>query len=304
MIKKNNRKLPLTSLRTFEAAARLLSFKDAAQELNVSATTVSNQIRELERDWKCSFFIRRTRSILLTDKGRSLAGVLTSSFEKIKKEVETHMDTGRKKLVVATGPIFGSRWLAPRLKTFTSQNPDIELVIEHSPRITSGSLMTADIAIDWGLPHGWSGIDSSQFLSISYSPVLSRKLMELYGPLDTPKDLLNFPIIHYNDDSEWSAWFKLAGVKDRPHRNQVTIIDANIATQAALDGHGVVLGIFPLIQNYVNSNSLIKPFDKDLAPDKSYHILTKRRLKTAPEVLLFQRWLKEQGQSDNDVYVI
>ena len=71
------RRLPLTALRTFEAAARHLSFKQAADELCVSATTVSNQIRQLEKDWNCKLFHRHTRAVSLTEKGQSLATVLT-----------------------------------------------------------------------------------------------------------------------------------------------------------------------------------------------------------------------------------
>src|SRR6056297_2761786 len=105
----------MTALRTFEVAARRLSFKDAAEELHVSATTVSNQIRQLEADWNCKLFIRKTRAVVLTDEGRSLARVLTRAFDDIRAEAEIHMNPARKTVTLAVGPIFGSRWLVPRL---------------------------------------------------------------------------------------------------------------------------------------------------------------------------------------------
>ena len=92
-MRRTPRKLPLTALRTFEVAARRLSFKDAAEELCVSATTVSNQIRELERDWRCKLFIRKTRAVVLTDEGRSLSRVLTKAFNDIRAEVEAYGQT-------------------------------------------------------------------------------------------------------------------------------------------------------------------------------------------------------------------
>ncbi len=121
------RKLPLTALRTFEVAARRLSFKDAADELCVSATTVSNQIRELERDWDCKLFIRKTRAVVLTDEGRSLSSVLTTAFGDIRAEIETRGQSSRKTVTLAVGPIFGSRWLVPRLAQFRRDLPNIDL---------------------------------------------------------------------------------------------------------------------------------------------------------------------------------
>jgi LysR family transcriptional regulator, glycine cleavage system transcriptional activator len=101
------RRLPLTALRTFEAAARHLSFKHAAEELLVSATTVSNQIRQLEKDWGCKLFHRQTRAVDLTDAGRSLAEVLSRAFDDIRAEVELHSGASRKTVSIAVGPLFG-----------------------------------------------------------------------------------------------------------------------------------------------------------------------------------------------------
>lgn len=141
-------RLPLTALRTFEAAARRLSFKGAAEELCVSPTTVSNQIRQLERDWGCLLFLRKTRQVVLTDAGRSLAGVLSRAFDDIRTEIEGHIEVSRKAVTLAVGPIFGSRWLIPRLNRFRRQHPKIELVLHHSPRIISAEGMQTAIAVD------------------------------------------------------------------------------------------------------------------------------------------------------------
>ena len=103
----------LRYLRTFQVAGRHLSFKDAADELCVSATTVSNQIRELERDWRCQLFIRKTRSVVLTDEGRSLSRVLTKAFDDIRAEIEMRGQSTRKTVTLAVGPIFGTRWMVP-----------------------------------------------------------------------------------------------------------------------------------------------------------------------------------------------
>ena len=144
-------KLPLTALRTFEVAARRLSFKDAAEELCVSATTVSNQIRQLESDWGCKLFIRKTRALVLTDEGRSLSSVVTRAFNDIRSEVDRHHLPSRKVVSLAVGPIFGSRWLVPRLGKFRDAHRNIDLVLRDSPRITDAKMMTSHLAVDWGM---------------------------------------------------------------------------------------------------------------------------------------------------------
>ena len=125
------RNLPLAALRTFESAARHLSFKQAAEELCVSATTVSNQIRRLEQELGCKLFIRRTRAVVLTDAGRSLSRVLSRSLEDIRLEVETHMRARRKSVSLAVGPIFGSRWMIPRLDRFGEDLPGIDIELRN-----------------------------------------------------------------------------------------------------------------------------------------------------------------------------
>ena len=110
--------LPLSALRTFEVAARRLSFKDAAEELCVSTTTVSNQIRRLEKDLNCKFFIRRTRAVDLTDEGRKLSAVLTRTFNEVGHELDRLIAPKAQRITLAVGPVFGARWMIPRLGRF------------------------------------------------------------------------------------------------------------------------------------------------------------------------------------------
>ena len=103
----------------------------------MTPTSISNQIRQLESDWGCPLFIRHTRQVVLTDAGRSLSRVLSHAFDDIRAEADAHIRTKHKTVTLAVGPMFGSRWLVPRLSRFYRHNPSIELVLHHSPRITS-----------------------------------------------------------------------------------------------------------------------------------------------------------------------
>jgi LysR family transcriptional regulator, glycine cleavage system transcriptional activator len=288
------RKLPLTALRTFEVAARRLSFKDAAEELCVSATTVSNQIRELERDWRCKLFIRKTRAVVLTDEGRSLSRVLTKAFDDIRAEVEMRGQSTRKTVTLAVGPIFGTRWLVPRLGQFRRDLPNIDLVLHDSPRITDAVMMSTHLAVDWG-EGNWSGLQSYRLMDITYAPVLSKALLTERGGLQTPRALTNYPIIHQRDRSEWAAWFAQVGCSGLVMKDEIIITDTNTVMQAALEGQGVSLGIFPFVEKELKAGKLIKPFDHELKPTRSFYLLAKPSSERTPEVASVIRWLLEQA---------
>jgi len=293
-MRRTPRKLPLTALRTFEVAARRLSFKDAADELCVSATTVSNQIRELERDWRCKLFIRKTRAVVLTDEGRSLSRVLTKAFDDIRAEVEAFDQSTRKTVTLAVGPIFGTRWLVPRLAQFRSDLPNIELILHESPRITDAVMMGTHLAVDWG-EGSWSGLQNYHLMDITYAPVLSKALMAERGGLKSPKNLARYSIIHQRDRSEWAAWLALAGCAGLTLKEEITITDTNMVMQAAIEGQGVSLGIFPFVGQELKAGKLVKPFDIELKPTRSFYLLAKPSSERTPEVASVIRWLLDQA---------
>lgn len=292
-------RLPLTALRTFEAAARHLSFKDAAAVLCVSPTTVSNQIRQLERDWGCLLFVRKTRQVALTDTGRSLSRVVNQAFEAIRVEIEGHVTVSKKPVTLAVGPIFGSRWLIPRLARFRQMNPQIELILHHSPRITGAGSMATDIAVDWG-EGDWAGLEARRFLDIRYIPVLSPALADDRGGIAEPADLARFPILHQHDRSEWNAWLKLAGVSGIEIAEETVIEDANVATQAAIDGQGVALGIFPLIQRKIDAGQLIRSFTIELIPTRSFFLLTHPGARAGKEIAVVYDWLINEAEASSE----
>jgi len=293
-MRRTPRKLPLTALRTFEVAARRLSFKDAAEELCVSATTVSNQIRELERDWRCKLFIRKTRAVVLTDEGRSLSRVLSKAFDDIRAEVEVYGQSTRKTVTLAVGPIFGTRWLVPRLAQFRSDLPNIELILHDSPRITDAVMMGTHLAVDWG-EGSWSGLQNYHLMDITYAPVLSKALMAERGGLKSPKNLARYSIIHQRDRSEWAAWLALAGCAGLTLKEEITITDTNMVMQAAIEGQGVSLGIFPFVDQELKAGKLVKPFDIELKPTRSFYLLAKPSSERTPEVASVIRWLLDQA---------
>lgn len=289
-------RLPLTALRTFEAAARQQSFKQAAEELFVTPATVSNQIRQLEKDWKCQLFIRRVRQVELTEAGLSLARVVSRAFDDIQAEISSQITLDRKTVTLAVGPIFASRWLIPRLSRFRRQQSNVELVLKHGPRIKGIETMGADIAVDWGDGY-WTGLESTHLMNIYYLPVLSPLLAKENGGLNRPSDLARFRILHNYDRSEWSSWFRLANIPDLKPSDETVIADSNVALQAALDGQGVALGTFPFIQAEVDSGRLICPLDISFEPARSYHLLTRPGGRNNAEVAAVWNWLTREAHT-------
>lgn len=293
-MKSSQQRLPLTALRSFEAAARLLSFKAAAEELRVTPTSVSNQIRQLELDWGCLLFVRKTRKVFLTDAGRSLARVMSRAFDDIRAEVETHISSNRKTVTLAVGPIFGARWLIPRLSKFYRLNPNIELVLHHSPRITDVEQLVATIAVDWGIGD-WQGLNAHRVLDVIYRPVLSPSLLAECGGLTSPADLARYPIIHQWDREEWNAWLKLVGEPDLRFARETVTRDSNLALQAAMDGQGVVMGTFPFVLSEVASGRLVCPFDTELHPARGYYLLNRPGARSVPAVNAVCAWIEAEA---------
>lgn len=288
-------RLPLTSLRTFEAAARHLSFKDAAEELHVSSTTVSNQIRQLERDWCLKLFHRHTRAVSLTEKGMSLSKVLTGAFSDIRAEVERIAMPSRRTVSIAVGPIFGSRWLGPRLARFGKEHPKIELLVHHGSRITDAKQLQTDLAVDWG-GGDWRGLLSTKLLEARYSPIISPDLASEVGPLTHPSRLADLTIIHQHDHSEWKNWFALAGCPDVRIEREFTVVDSNMVQRAVKDSQGVALGVFPLMDGDIAKGQLVKPFDIDLMPTRAFHLLERPNARDSRAIRTVCEWIvRESG---------
>jgi LysR family transcriptional regulator, glycine cleavage system transcriptional activator len=241
-------------------------------------------------------FIRKTRAVVLTDEGRSLSLVLTKAFDDIRTQIEVHGQTTHKTVTLAVGPIFGTRWLVPRLAQFRRDLPNIDLIVCDSPRITDAVMMSTHLAVDWG-DGNWSALDSHKLLEITYAPVLSAALLADGGGLATPKDLMGYPIIHQRDHSEWTAWFNEAGCINMTLKDETIITDSNTVMQAAIEGQGVALGIFPFVACELQAGRLIKPFEIDLKPSRSFYLLAKPRSERTPAVASVIRWLLDQVAS-------
>jgi LysR family transcriptional regulator, glycine cleavage system transcriptional activator len=289
-----HQRLPLNALRTFESAARLLSFKAAADELCVTPQSVSSQIRQLEAEWGVQLFTRKPRQISLTDAGRSLAQVVNRTMNELRREMDTFALRNRKTVTLAVGPIFGARWLLPRMDSFRKLYPNIDLVLHHSPRITSAEQMESMVMIDWG-NGDWPGLHAKRLFEVTFMPTLSPALLQRLGGMQEPSDLARYPAVHKWDREEWVSWLRLVGLDALRFAHEVTMRDSNIVLQAALDGHSVIMGTFPLISAEVEAGRLVCPFDIAYHPTRAYHVLTRPGARSTAEIRAVCEWIESEA---------
>ena len=161
------------SLRSFEAAARHLSFKRAAEELYVTPTAISHQVKALETQLGCRLFERRTRQVDLTRQGQELYTTLRRAFSDIDSCLERVRSMGAREVVtLGLGPIVGTRWLAPRLGEFWERHGDIDLRLHHTAFPLKYNSDQFDLAIAWGDGH-WPALEVAPFINIEVTPVIT-----------------------------------------------------------------------------------------------------------------------------------
>ncbi len=281
------------SLRSFEAAARLLSFKRAAEELYVTPTAISHQIKTLEAQLGCRLFERKTRQIELTQPGLELYSTLRRALADIDGCLERIRSQGSRDVVtLGLGPIIGTRWLAPRLGHFWANHADIDLRLHHTSFPMRHSTEHFDLAIAWGDGH-WPSMQAQPFIDIQVTPVMSPE-MKLPA---TAAELLDYPLVHQRDRRGWQQWFDFVGV-DTSEINFGTVIDdANLVLQTALNGQGVVLGILPFVEEDLQAGRLVWPFDDAVDPGQAYYLIQRKSGPEKPAVRAVRHWLLTQIES-------
>ncbi|MGB3407262.1 MAG: transcriptional regulator GcvA [Jannaschia sp.] len=287
---------PLTALRAFEAAARHLSFQDAAAELSVTPAALSFQIKSLEDHLGTALFRRHNRRVDLTEAGLALKAPATEGFQSLLsgwRAAKRTLDSGL--LTITAGPAFTSKWLAPRLFDFAQKHPEIELRFAATLRMLDFATDDIDIAIRFG-PTGTSAHDSlheAMRIDEWMTPMMHPDLAAKYT---TPESLLTAPIIF--DDSiaflansvSWTDWFAAQGIMaENLHGPRFS--QADHALDAAQSGAGVVLGRVSLAERSLQQGSLVAPFEVALVPRAVFRVLTLKGAENRPNTRAFLDWL-------------
>jgi LysR family glycine cleavage system transcriptional activator len=292
---------PLKSLRAFEATARHMSFSRAAEELNVTPAALSHQVAGLEAFLGERLFNRSSRTISLTPAGDLHFPGHNAAFAQIRQSVERVMETGDGQiLVVSAPPGFTAKWLVPRLHRFLATHPELDVRVSASLTLASFSGDGVDVAIRNAKPP-FPGLWSRKFLEIETLPIVSPRLTDQYGPLETPDDLARFPIIH--DDSlgrmfglpTWMDWLRAAGAEHVDLSRGLHFSSADHAMEAALEGAGVLLGVRSLSIDDVRLGRLVFPFSFALPSERAFHIVCPLGHETRPKIAAFCSWILDEA---------
>ena len=281
---------PLSQLRAFEAAARHRSFKLAAQELAVTATAISHQIRLLEERLGVPLFERRTRHVVPTAAARSLYPVLREGFDAF-AEALAQLTPGRTTAVtLAVTPAFASQWLLPRLPQLRTQHPDIELRILAGDAVVDLAHGGADVAVRYG-GGPYPDHDACVLAHDVFLPVASPNLA-----LRDPAQLARHRLIHFDwhrDNGErpsWPRWLKQAGLDHDDAQRGLRFSEESHAIQAAIAGHGVALLSSTLVQGELERGVLTAPFGPHL-PAPTWQLLRYRATRRPAEQQAVWEWL-------------
>jgi len=278
----------------FEASARLLSFKDAAAELNVSAAAVSRQIRNLEDYVGAALFERLHRRVVLTDAGRRLFDPVHQGFSEMAAALGVLRRVGRERQVtIGTTGGFAFYWLMPRLSRFSEAWPEItvnQVVSDEPIELTGGG---ADLAVRYGAGL-WPGLECRYLYTDDVYPVCSPAYLGQVGAPDTIGDLADHPLydsrgIGGDQWLDWATWFRLAGFPAGGVRGK--FLNYLIGVQMALDGRGYVLGWHRFIGRLVDEGRLVRPLEMKIRSPGAFYLTFPEKRALSPDVQLFADWL-------------
>ena len=273
---------PFAALRAFDAASRRLSFREAALELGLTPTAISHQIRRLEAEAGETLFERRARAVALTPAGQRFAAEVAPALRKLESAYD-RLSNGAPRAVVAlgAGPIFSSRWLAPRLSDFAAAHPDIELRLHHAQGEVWRRAGEFDIAVAWG-DGRWPGARARKLLSASLAPVAAPDLIARLGGTASGEDLARTPLLHHRDHGEWRMWLEAAGSGAEADLSGPVFDDANVLLQAALAGQGAMMGYVDLIAPDIASGALVRLSQTSLPAAGAYYLIVADATAEAP----------------------
>jgi LysR family transcriptional regulator, glycine cleavage system transcriptional activator len=280
----------LNGLRAFESAARHMSFTRAAEELNVTQTAVSHQIRRLEEQLGIALFIRRKRGLELTREAADYLPAIRSAFADLHRATEKLRRADQDaRLTVSTTVSLATKWLVSRVAAFQDANPGIEVRITTSTHLVDFRREEVDIAVRYGRG-SWPGLRAQWLMAEQIFPVCAPALLT---GLRTPADLAQYTLLHASAAREdWQLWLTAAGLPaSMATRRGMTFDQSFMALQAAMEGLGVAMGRFHLVETDLAAGRLVAPFDVVLPQDAGYYVVAPEGTADSPKIARFRDWL-------------
>ncbi|UCH72847.1 MAG: transcriptional regulator GcvA [Rhodospirillales bacterium] len=286
---------PMNTLRAFEAAARHLSFTEAAEELHITQAAVSHQMRTLEEALGVRLFRRLNRAIRLTEEGQQFVTEVRKALAHLATAMDklAAPDAGGP-LTVSVLPSFASKWLVPRLGRFRARHPEIEVRISPSIQLTDFQRDDVDLVVRYGQGR-YEGLHSVRLMTEDIFPVCSPALLSGPDALLRPADLRHHTLLHDDGYVDWAMWLLVAGVEDVSPTQGPYFTDSALVIQAAVEGQGVALARGALAGDDLAAGRLVKPFDIAIPADYAYYVVCPQATAEHPKIAAFRNWLLDEA---------
>jgi LysR family glycine cleavage system transcriptional activator len=284
----------LNGLRAFEAAARHLSFTNAAAELNVTQTAISHQIRRLEEELGIRLFVRQNRALALTPEARDYLPGVRAAFNDLRLATDRVLRKDNDHvLTVSTLASLAAKWLLPRLSAFQEAHPGIDVRITTSTALVDFRSGDVDAAIRYGRGQ-WPGLRADWLMADQLFPVCSPALLTGDRPLRSPEDLAYRTLLHSSAgyDADWRLWLTAAGLPANISKQPGLTFDLVLMTvQAAIDGIGVAIGRTSFVEADIAKGRLVVPFKITLPADAGFYLVSPEKRADSRKLGAFRQWL-------------
>jgi LysR family glycine cleavage system transcriptional activator len=309
MTRIRNRPLSVGPIRAFEAVARLLNFRAAADELQLTQSAVSRQISSLEAELGAKLFLRGTRHVEITSDGATLLRAVAPALDRLDASVrQIRVGRGRNVVSVTTFASFSSLWLIPRLEAFQRSRADIDIRLSASDKLVGLDEPDLDLALRYcaaeRAPRG-----ALPLFGETLTPVIGRWLAEQIAsgqapPLSRPADLALHALAEEENPAPsaallgWRHWLTVQGEENLQPRRWMVFNYTHQQVQAALTGQAVALGRLALVAEPLARGELIEPFGAAgrIESRNAYWLIPSRAGQSRPEVAEFARWVLAQAE--------
>jgi len=301
------RELPsLDFLKGFDAAARHLSFTLAADELYLTQSALSRQIKTLEDQIGHPLFVRGHRSLKLTEAGLALQPVVRDALADVARAVASiRARHGARRVSVSTTVPFASLWLIPRLPKFRQTHPDVEVFVSADNALVQIDHGRIDIAVRFTQPDR-APAGATYLFGERIVPVVSPLLLkDRSRPLKKLSDLSHHVLLHLEDPLgrtpwvDWETWLTSAGEPELAPAGTLRFSQYDLLLQAAISGQGVALGRSPLIDHALAQGQLVTPFPRRYDSPRGYFVLSGAEVEGRTEVREFIAFLRDEAASTN-----